>query len=98
MADTNVNPVWKYVATALGSFVLAMTISFGTNTFIKSDGFVTETYFNSANTRLEEKIEDNETETKELRLTLVQLNKAITDLRIEIARWADASEKNRKAN
>ena len=94
--QTQVNFMWKYIATGLGSFLLGLLVMF-------ADNALTDTIDHGQYSRekaglyarldsIDEELSEVKESDKELRATLSELNKAIVDLRIEIARWADASK------
>lgn len=105
--DTKVSQVWKLIATGLGSFVLALSIAFASNMLDSGDEFVKENHFSKKEVvglinkkidgqdGLQEKLKNFDSQLIDRKKTDEELRKAIVDLRIEIARWADASEKNR---
>lgn len=94
--QAQVNFMWKYVATGLGSFLLGLSVMFANSTLTDTTDYGQYgrekaglyVRLDSIDKELSEVKESD----KELRATLSELNKAIVDLRIEIARWADASK------
>jgi predicted nucleic acid-binding Zn-ribbon protein len=94
--QAQVNFMWKYAATGLGSFLLGLSVMFA-NTAIQD----TVDHGQYAREKaglyarldsIDKELSEVKESDKELRATLSELNKAIVDLRIEIARWADASK------
>ena len=88
--------MWKYAATGLGSFLLGLSVMFAntalTDTIDHGQYSREKAGLYARLDSIDEELSEVKESDKELRATLSELNKAIVDLRIEIARWADASK------
>lgn len=91
MAEKPQSQLWQYIATGALSFIASAILTFATMTYLGVSN-------DAIDARVEKALIPVYREQDEQKVATKELTKAITELRVQIARWADATAKKEQQN